>query len=193
MPEPLGRVDEVADLDRVAGEERDRLEQRPAARVLAGQRLDHPRQLRVEQVDQRPRDELGDAAAAALLEHAALDDRALVVALDVLQPRLVEQRPERPVDHPRVPVPDVRVGPHDDVAGGLVDRLPERLALAHERAVARQDVGVLDDAGALGLGDLARPVGRRRVDDEDLVEERDAPDHLAHRARGRSARSSPPR
>ena len=40
---------------------------------------------------------------------------------------------------------------------------------------------MLDDPGALGLGDLARPVGRRRVDDEDLVEERHAADHLAHR------------
>ena len=40
---------------------------------------------------------------------------------------------------------------------------------------------MLDDAGALGLGDLARPVGRRRVDDEDLVEQRHAADHLAHR------------
>ena len=40
---------------------------------------------------------------------------------------------------------------------------------------------MLDDAGALGLGDLAGPVGRRRVDDEDLVEERHATDHLAHR------------
>ena len=64
----------------------------------------------------------------------------------------------------------------------LVDRLPERFALADERAVAGQHVGVLDDAGALGLGDLAGPVRRRRVHDEDLVEERDAADHLAHRA-----------
>ena len=40
---------------------------------------------------------------------------------------------------------------------------------------------MLDDAGALGLGDLARPVGRRGVDDEDLVEQRHAADHLAHR------------
>ncbi len=84
------------------------------------------------------------------LRTPALDDRALVVALDVLQPRLHEQRPERPVDHPRVPVPDVRVRPDDDVAAGLVERLPERLALAAERPVARQDVGVLDDARARG-------------------------------------------
>ena len=69
-PDPLGGVDEVADLDRVAGEERDRLEQRAPARVLAGERLDDPGQLREEQVDERPRDELGDPAAAALLEDA---------------------------------------------------------------------------------------------------------------------------
>ena len=41
---------------------------------------------------------------------------------------------------------------------------------------------MLDDARALRLGDLARPVGRRRVDDEDLVEQRHPADHLAHRA-----------
>ena len=41
---------------------------------------------------------------------------------------------------------------------------------------------MLDDPGALGLGDLARPVRRRGVDDEDLVEERHPPDHLADRA-----------
>ena len=93
----------------------------------------------------------------------------------------MEERPDRPVDHPRVPVPDVRVGPGDDVAGRLVERLPERLALAPERAVAGQDVGMLDDPGALGLGDLAGPVRRRRIDDDDLVEERHPADHLADR------------
>ena len=40
---------------------------------------------------------------------------------------------------------------------------------------------MLDDPGALGLGDLARPVGRRGVDDEDLVEERHPAHHLADR------------
>ena len=75
-PDPLGDVDQVPDLDRVAGEERDLLEQRPPPGVLAGERLDQPGQLREEEVDQRPRDELRDPAAAALLEDAVLDDRA---------------------------------------------------------------------------------------------------------------------
>ena len=35
---------------------------------------------------------------------------------------------------------------------------------------------------ALGLGDLTRPVRGVRIDDQDLVEQRHAPDHLAHRA-----------
>src|SRR5450759_2808390 len=91
--QPLRDIDEVADLDRVAGEERDRLEERPAARVLPGERLDEAGQLRVEEVDQRPRDELRDPAAAALLEGAAFHDRSLVVALDVLQTWLRKERP----------------------------------------------------------------------------------------------------
>ena len=62
-------VDEQADLDGVAGEERQLLEQRAAAGVLAGQRLDDARQLGEEQVDERPRHELGDAPAA--LGHGA--------------------------------------------------------------------------------------------------------------------------
>ncbi len=179
---PLGDIDQVPDLHRVAGEERDLLEQAAASRVLAGERLDKPRQLGEEEVDQRPSDELGHAPAAALAEHPALHDRALVVALDVLQARLVEQWPERPVDHPRVPVAHVRVSPDDQVAGRLVQRFPERLALAPEAAVAAQDVGMLDDAGALGLGDLAGSIRRRRVDHHDLVEQWHPTHHLPDRA-----------
>jgi hypothetical protein len=39
---------------------------------------------------------------------------------------------------------------------------------------------MLDDPRALRLGDLAGPVGRRGIDDEDLVHERHAADHLTH-------------
>src|SRR6476661_2693543 len=124
--DPLSRIDEVADLDRIAREERDRLEQAPAAGVFPGERLDEPGQLGIEEVDQWARHELRHAAAATLLELAALHDRPLVVALDVLQPRLVEERPERAVHHPVVPVLHVRIGPYDDVAARLVQGLPER-------------------------------------------------------------------
>ena len=87
---------------------------------------------------------------------------------------------------------DVGIRPHDDVAGRREQRLPERLALAAERAVAREHVQVLDDACSLGLGDLARPIGRRGVDDEDLVEQRTRPT-ISRIACARSGRSSPPR
>ena len=72
----------------------------------------------------------------------ALLERPPVCRLDELDRRVGEQRAERPVDHSLVPVLHVRVGPHDDVARRLVDRLPERLTLARERAVARQDVRI---------------------------------------------------
>src|SRR4029078_3577913 len=71
-PDALRGIDQMPDLDRIAGEERDRLEQRPAPGVLAGEGVDHPRQLWVEEVDQRSCDELRDAAAAALLEDPLL-------------------------------------------------------------------------------------------------------------------------
>src|SRR5947207_6564851 len=70
----LRDVDEVADLDRVAGEERDALEQRAPAGVLPGQRLDQARELGKEEVDQRSCDQLRDPSPAALPEDAALHD-----------------------------------------------------------------------------------------------------------------------
>ena len=103
-PSRSDEVDQVADLDGVAGEERDLLEVLATPGVLPGQRLDVARQLREEEVDQRPRDELRDAAAAALLEQAALDDGALVVGLDVADARLGQERPERAVEEARMPV-----------------------------------------------------------------------------------------
>ncbi len=169
----------MPDLDGIPREEGDRLEEASPTGVLAGKRLDEARQVGEEQVDERPRDELGDPAAAALLEHAVLHDRALVIALHVLDPRLREQRAERPVGHPRVPVPDVRVAPGNEVAARLEEALPEGLALAAVRAVAGQHVGVLDDTRPLGLGDLARAIGRRGVDDEELVHQGHAVDEDA--------------
>src|SRR5919198_1842948 len=119
--QPLGRVDEVTHLDRIAGEERNRLEQAPPPGVLTCEWLDEARQLGEEEVDEWARHELGDAAAATLLEDAPLDDRPLVVGLDVMESRLVEQGTERAVHEPRMPVADVGVGPDDDVAARLVE------------------------------------------------------------------------
>src|SRR5665811_1565436 len=71
-PGPLRDVDEVPDLHRVAGEEGDRLQQAAAPRVLAREWLDEAREVRVEQVDEGPRDKFGDAAPAALPQDPVL-------------------------------------------------------------------------------------------------------------------------
>jgi hypothetical protein len=78
-----------------------------------------------------------------------------------------------------MPVADVGVAPGDEVAARLEEALPEGFALAAIRAVAGQHVGVLDDARALALGDLASAVGRCGIDHEQLVDERHAVDQDA--------------
>ena len=60
----LGHVDDHADLDPVAPHERQRLEQRAAAAVLARQRLHDRRQVREERGDERAGHQLGGAPAA---------------------------------------------------------------------------------------------------------------------------------
>ena len=82
-----------------------------------------------------------------------------------------------------MPVADVRVGPDDDVAAGLVQALPQRFALALEGAVLRKQLLVDDDARAFGRRDLPRPVGRVGVDDQQFVDELVALHQLASRPR----------
>ena len=65
QPELLVDVDEQPGLHPVAGEERYALQHGPAPRVLAGERLESPGQVRVEEVEHRAHRELGDPAAAA--------------------------------------------------------------------------------------------------------------------------------
>ena len=65
-PDPLRSIDEVPDLDRVPGEERNLLQERAPPRVLAREWLDEAGQLGEEEVDERPCDELRDPAAAAV-------------------------------------------------------------------------------------------------------------------------------
>ena len=56
-------VDEQPDLDAPALDERHRLEQRAPARVLAGERLHEPGEVREQRGEQRPGHELGDPPA----------------------------------------------------------------------------------------------------------------------------------
>ena len=68
---------------------------------------------------------------------------------------------------------DVRVDPHDDVAGQHVQALPERLAFPAARTVSGQDVAEHVHRDTLLACDRARSVVGIRVDDRDLVDQRD--------------------
>src|SRR5439155_23509013 len=84
----LDDIDEEAEVDAVALDERDLLEELAAARVLAGKRLGEHRQLREEERDQRTGDQLGDPPALAA--HAV--ERPLVEPLAELDVVLEQQR-----------------------------------------------------------------------------------------------------
>ena len=80
-----------------------------------------------------------------------------------------------------MPVADVGVAPGDEIAAGGEEALPERLTLAPECAVGGQHVRVQDDPGSFLGRDVDRLVGRCRVDDDQLVDERVALHELASR------------
>src|SRR5438093_2547117 len=95
QPHRLNDVHQQPDLHRIASEEGERLEQAAPPRVLTGEWLDDPRQLGEEQIDERTRHELGDAATALRDDSLPLLVRASIEALDVLKARLAEQRPKQ--------------------------------------------------------------------------------------------------
>ena len=126
-PVALGEVDEQRHLDAPTLDERQRLDHRSAARVLARQRLVQAGELREEQRQQRAGDELGGAAAAAEVVGT------LVVGLDERHGVVDEQRLEQ-AHHPvRRERRDVAVAPHDEVAAAGGERRPQHVALAAAR------------------------------------------------------------
>ena len=166
------RVDEGGQLDGVAGRDRQRGEQLPSHGPLAGERLHQVLELRVEQGDQRPRHQLGDPASVEW----PLFSRPLVEALDQLHLRPGQQRTEQAGDEVCVPVGQVGVHEHEDVAAGDEERLPHRLALAGVGAEVRADLRrPVHDGTGRGRG-VVRPVRRVAVDDHDLVDQRDGVD-----------------
>jgi hypothetical protein len=96
----------------------------------------------------------------------------VVEALDEADRRVGEQRPEQTGDERGVEVVQVGVDEHDQVAGGGDEAAPHRGALA----VGPREVGgerVLVDHDGARLGREPRGgVGRPRVDDDDLVDQR---------------------
>ena len=97
---------------RVAGEERDRLQVRAAARVLAGQRLHDAGELRPQEVEQGPGGELGHAPAAG----RGRAQGALVERLDEVDAGVVQERREQAGHEVRGRVDQVGVDEHHDVA-----------------------------------------------------------------------------
>ncbi len=155
-PPSSQQVDEQADLHPVGRDERHLLQGRPAAGVLAAQRLHEPGELRPQRVEQRPGGQLGDPAPAGRLDEPVDLERPRVAALHVVHLPVGEQRAEQPGDVVGDVAEQVGVEEDDEVAGGGGQRLPQRLALAGAGAVRGQHVGGGDDVGAGGTGDGGR-------------------------------------
>src|SRR3989442_10689671 len=178
----LKQVDEQTGLDAVAAEEGTLFEQHSPSAVLAGERLDHPRELGEEQIQARTRRDLRPAPAARRLHLLADVDGSLIERLHILQARMDQQRTNDAVHELRVDVADVRVDPADDVATQHEQALPQRLAFAGERPELGHELLMHVHRHALALRDLARAVVRAGVDDDDLVDEWIAAHQpLAHR------------
>src|SRR5947208_2592698 len=137
-------VDEQAEVDAVALDERHPLEDGTRCRELAGQRLNDVGQLREERGDERAGHQLGYPAATA----RTAVGRPLVERLHERDVVVVQQRSDQPDDEPGVEVAHVRVTEREQIAGRVGDRVPERLALAS--ALAADDASAGVDCGAAG-------------------------------------------
>src|SRR5207248_7500164 len=121
-----GDVDEQGDVDAIALDERELLEQLAPAGVLAAQGLHDRRQLREQQRQRGTGDELGDTSAPV----AGIARRPVVEALHEVDVRMREQRAQEAEYEVRLEVDEVGIAPHDEVTLALVERAPERSALA---------------------------------------------------------------
>src|SRR5438105_6032978 len=99
-------VDQQPYLDRVAGEERHRLEELPPPRVLPGEGLDEPGELGEEEIDEWPRHQLRDAPATLGHDPVPVADGALVEALHVGDALLTQQRAQQPIYEARLDIAD---------------------------------------------------------------------------------------
>ncbi len=169
---PRVDVEQVRRFHAVADGEGDRLEYLAAHRVLAGERLDDRGELGEEEREERPDEDLRYPPAARRSDPAAEGERPVVERLHVLRLRALDERAHEPVHEARVDVLYVRVYVDDDVAGELVDRLPQVLALAAFGFETGEDVAREVGVGAEARRDLERAVVASRIDHHDLVEQR---------------------
>ncbi len=127
------------------------------------------------QIQQRPGQQLGDAATLA---HAGLRARLRVVTKRTLEAslyelnlRLADQRPQQAGQETGVKAIGVGVEVGDDVALHDPQRAPHRIALALGRAILARDRVLLHDRQAGGGGNLGRPIDRGRIDQERLIDQ----------------------
>ena len=164
-PELLRHVDQQPELDAVPVGESELLEDPAVRRGLAGQRLAHPGELGVEELEDGTRHQLGDPSAA----RRVAVQRPRVEALDEGHVVGGEQRPEQPGDEGGCRVGHVGIEVGDDVAARGRQRRCHGLALAAGAA----GPGHHDRPGVTGLlgGVVERPV----VEHDDLVHQAVAP------------------
>ncbi len=170
-------VHQLGELDSVAGDERQPLEQDAAAGELARERLHQPGQRRPVHVEQGARDEFGNPPTTA--GQQAARQRPVVGRLDIGHLPLGQQGPQQPGHHLGVEVLQVRVDENHNISGRGVQGLPQSFTLARDPPVAGQDPLLGDHhrtrGGRLGRGRVDRP----RIDDNDLVNERHPDNKIA--------------
>ena len=124
------------------------------------------------QVEQRAREQLGDAAAAVRDDLGADVQRTAVGAFHERDGGVGQQRAEQAKRRgARVEAGAVGVDKGEHVAACDVQRAPQRVALPARGAVLGEDLRLLHDRRAGRLRDRSGAVGRGGVDDEQLVEQ----------------------
>jgi hypothetical protein len=163
-------VDQQGDVDAVAGDERQLLQEIAARGDLTGERLAHCRELGVEGLQQRARGQLGDAAAAVPQGRVADPKGAAVEALDELGFVSAHERPEQAAGEVRAELLGVGVEKADNIPTQDPQRAPHRVALAEHRSQLRRQLVLVVDLRAEAPGDLGGSVGRA-VDHDELVDD----------------------
>jgi hypothetical protein len=137
--------------------------------------MDDPGQVGEQQGEHRSGDQLGDAPSTPGLAV----DGSLVEALHEVDGGVDQDRAEQTGHEPGVEVAQIGIDPHDDVASGRVQRLPQRAALAVPPPVLGEHLGGHHHPGAGGRRHFLGAIGGVVVDHHDLVDEAQALDEPA--------------
>ena len=171
-PSSRQRVDQHRDLDAVAGRERQPLEQLAARRDLAGERLAHAGELRVEQRERRAR-----AVRWLTRPPPSGSDDAAVLRTAGGRSALTNDTSGSHTSGPSRPVAKCAEKPsvsasrkHTSSPLEHRQRAPHRVALAEHRAVLGHQLGLLQTLAPARSATAAVPSRGGRVDHDDLVD-----------------------